>query len=150
MRILLGLLLAVLAAQPVLAQNPAAPDAENGRFTFHQIPEGMLRLDSRTGQVSICRARDAAWTCQAVPDERTALENEIARLQSENAALKRDLLARGAPLPGTGRNDAQAPREGFRMPTEADLDRMMSFFEKLWRRLVETMQNVQKDIEKKG
>ena len=37
---------------------------------------------------------------QPVPDERTALENEIARLQRENGALKKDMLARGLPLPG--------------------------------------------------
>ena len=60
----------------------------------------MLRLDTRTGAVSLCAKKDAGWACNAVPDERAALENEIARLQRENGALKKDMLARGLPLPG--------------------------------------------------
>jgi len=34
-----------------------------------------------------------------VPDERSALETEIARLQDENATLKKEPLARGLPVP---------------------------------------------------
>ena len=60
----------------------------------------MLRLDTRTGAVSICAKKETGWACNAVPDERQALENEIARLQGENGALKKDMLARGLPLPG--------------------------------------------------
>ena len=44
----------------------------------------MLRLDTRTGQVSLCAKQSAGWACNAVPDERNALENEITRLQREN------------------------------------------------------------------
>ena len=29
----------------------AAPDAENGRFTFNPVADGLLRLDTRSGQV---------------------------------------------------------------------------------------------------
>ena len=39
------------------------------------------------------------WSCKVVPDERAALESEIARLQRDNAALKKSLLARGIELP---------------------------------------------------
>ena len=46
------------------------------------------------------RQEESAWACTLVPDERAALENEIARLQRENGALKKDMLARGLPLPG--------------------------------------------------
>ena len=60
----------------------------------------MLRLDTRTGAVSLCAKQAAGWACNAVPDERAALENEIARLQRENGALKKDMLARNLPLPG--------------------------------------------------
>ena len=40
------------------------------------------------GQVSLCNRRPAGWLCQAVPDDRTALEAEIARLQSDNAVAQ--------------------------------------------------------------
>ena len=39
-------------------------------------------------------AAPAGWHCQPVPDERSALEAEIARLQGDNAALKKELLSR--------------------------------------------------------
>src|SRR5262245_17725447 len=42
------------------AQN-GAPDAENGRYTFNRVDDGYLRLDTRTGQVSICSRRAAGW-----------------------------------------------------------------------------------------
>ena len=32
----------------------------------------MLRLDTRTGQVSLCAKKDTGWACSAVPDERQA------------------------------------------------------------------------------
>ena len=40
--------LALLA--PMSHAQTALPDSENGRFTFHQVQDGVLRLDSRTGQ----------------------------------------------------------------------------------------------------
>ena len=53
------------------------------------------------GQVSLCNHKTLGWACETIPDERSALENEIARLQNGNAALKKELLARGLALPDT-------------------------------------------------
>jgi hypothetical protein len=138
------IVLAVLAAVAPAAQAQPAPDSENGRYTFSSLPDGMLRLDTRSGAVSLCAKKDTGWACNAVPDERAALENEIARLQRENGALKKDMLARGLPLPG---GVASAPSTGQRelnlkvpLPSDAEIDRVMSAFEKMWRRLVDMMQ----------
>src|SRR5215475_9757163 len=89
-----------LAALGAASAQPATPDSENGRYSFNPVADGVLRLDTRTGQVSQCSRSDAGWTCKTVPDERSSLETEIARLQGENATLKKDLLARGLPVPG--------------------------------------------------
>ena len=133
----------VFAALAPAARAQPAPDTENGRYTFSQVPDGMLRLDTRTGAVSICARKDAAWACNTVPDERQALENEIARLQRENGALKKDMLARGLPLPGGNATAPSAQRElnlKVPLPSDAEIDRVMSAFEKMWRRLVDMMQ----------
>src|SRR5262245_53010210 len=88
-------------AVPAFAQDKQdKTDQADGRFTLHRTDEGFLRLDGRSGQVSLCLKRSAGWECQAVPDERSALEGEIARLQADNAQLKRELLAHNLPLPG--------------------------------------------------
>src|SRR3954454_16742978 len=129
-----------LAALAPAAQAQPAPDTENGRYTFSQVPDGMLRLDTRSGAVSICARKDAGWACNTVPDERTALENEIARLQNENGALKKDMLARGLPLPGAVAGAPSAQRElnlKVPLPSDAEIDRVMSAFEKMWRRIQE-------------
>ena len=86
----------------------AKPAARSGdtRYTFNRVDDGYLRLDGRTGQVSICAQRPVGWACQAVPDERAALEAEIARLQGESAALKKELIARNLPLPGAVKPEA--------------------------------------------
>ena len=135
---------AVLAALAWPAQAQPAPDSDNGRYTFSQVPEGMLRLDTRTGAVSLCAKKETGWACNTVPDERQALENEVARLQRENGALKKDMLARGLPLPG---GVASAPSTNQRelnlkvpLPSDAEIDRVMSAFEKMWRRLQEMVQ----------
>ena len=76
---------------------------------------------------------------------------EIARLQSENATLKREMIAHAVPLPGGLRADpGSRPQVELRLPSEADVDRLMTFMERIWRRLIDMVQNVQKDIDKKG
>ena len=144
MIVLASVLVSVLALGGAQAQT-ATPDSENGRYSFSAVPDGMLRLDTRTGAVSLCAKQAAGWACNMVPDERTALENEIARLQRENGALKKDLLARNLPLPPgvSAPQSAQRERElqlKVPLPSDAEIDRMMTVFEKMWRRLVDMMQ----------
>jgi hypothetical protein len=147
------LALSLLAASAASAQE-AVPDSENGRYSFNQVPDGLLRLDSRTGHVSLCSKRAAGWACQVVPDERTALETEIGRLQSETATLKRELISRGIALPGGIQNPERPGAKNneltLKLPSDADLDRAMTFFEKVWRRLVDMVQNMQREMDKKS
>src|SRR3954454_14674839 len=93
-------------AAPAYAQN--GPDNEDGRYTFHRIEDGYLRFDGRSGQVSTCARKPTGWICQVVPDERNALESEIARLQGDNVALKRELLSHNLPLPSGTKAEPQA------------------------------------------
>src|SRR5271155_1738130 len=92
---------------PAIAQNAAAsdaaPDAADGRYLFEKPADGQangyVRLDTQTGAVALCSQKPVGWACEAAPEDRAALESEIARLQAENAALKKDILSRGLPLP---------------------------------------------------
>ena len=139
---LVPVLALLILAPSAQAQTP--PDSENGRYTFSQVPDGMLRLDTRTGAVSLCAKKDAGWACNTVPDERQALENEIARLQRENGELKKDMLARGLPLPGGVASAPSAQQRELNLkvplPSDAEIDRVMSAFEKMWRRIVDMVQ----------
>ena len=150
----------VMATSGGLVAAQSAPDGENGRYTMTPIPEGVLRLDTRTGTVSTCTKNGAGWACYAVPDERSALDAEIGRLQAEVEKLKGQIAA-GPTV--TGKVDEALPKsdslkkaepkvaEGDRrieipLPSDQDLDRAMSFLEKAWRRLIDMANRVQKDV----
>jgi hypothetical protein len=139
----------------------ALPDAENGRYALSPVPDGVLRLDTRTGAVSTCGNSGAGWACYAVPDERSALDAEIGRLQADNEKLKAELATRqptitdkiDEPLPKTDSLKKPEPRvaDGERkieipLPSDRDMDRMMSFLEQAWRRLVDMANRMQKDV----
>ena len=140
------------------------PDSENGRYTLSPAGDGaVIRLDTRTGTVSNCNNSGAGWACYAVPDERTAMDAEIGRLQAENEKLKARFASRDGtvegkidePLPKDAlpKSDKQGPpkvAEGERkieipLPSDQDMDRVMSFVERAWRRLVEMANRIQKD-----
>jgi hypothetical protein len=151
-----GILMAVIAAwalmlAPGASAQGSPPESEDGRYSFHRTDDGYLRLDVRTGQVALCTRRSFGWACQAVPDERNALEAEIARLQGENAALKKELLARNIPLPGAVRSEPPSPKQDsqIQLPSEADMKKVVDFIEKVWRRMVDIIVNFQRDVLKK-
>lgn len=141
-----------LSGAAAFAQNAPA-ESDDSRYTFNRADDGYLRLDGRSGQVSMCNRRASGWQCQLVPDERTALEAEITRLQSDNAALKKELLSRSLPLPNGMRPDQPAPKSQVQrpqLPDDAELNRVMAVMEKIWRRMVEMILSVQRDLQKRG
>jgi hypothetical protein len=137
------------------------PDPENGRYALSPVTDGVIRLDTRTGAVSTCSNTGTGWACYAVPDERDALDAEIGRLQADNEQLKAQLAAREPTV--SGKIDEAMPKtdplkkpepkvaEGERkieipLPSDRDMDRVMSFLEQAWRRLVEMANRMQKDV----
>jgi hypothetical protein len=143
------------------AAAQSIPDSENGRYALSPVADGVIRLDTRTGAVSTCSNTGMGWACYAVPDERAALDAEIGRLQADNEELKAELAAReptvtgkiDEPLPKTDSLKKAEPKvaDGERkieipLPSDRDMDRMMSFLEQAWRRLVEIANRMQKDV----
>ena len=148
--------LALSCAGLGFAAADSGPDAENGRYTLSQTADGFLRLDTRSGAVSTCSNNGNGWACYAVPDERKAMDDEVGRLQAENEKLKAQLAAREGT---SGKADEALPKpdkqgvpkaENERkieipLPSDADVDRVMSFLERAWRRLVDMANRMQKD-----
>lgn len=139
----------VTALVTASATHVRGAEPDDGLYRFVQVEGGYLRLDSRSGQVSLCSRRAAGWSCLAVPDDRTAYDGEIGRLQNENAALRKVLRERGLPLPGgtaAERPSTQGGDSRLGLPSDADIHRMMAAVEKAWRRLVEIIVGLQKDM----
>jgi hypothetical protein len=145
---------------------PAAAATEGGsaRYSFHRVGDSFIRLDTQTGQVSKCGWVAAGWSCQAAADERAALDSEIARLQHENAELKKSLLAQGVDLPSGPVAEAPnqaapvppapvpdpTPNKEPKGPSEVDVHRAIAFVKHVWQRLVDLMVDLQRDIQRRS
>ena len=133
---------------PALADD-AMPSSEGGRYSFSKVDAGFLRLDTQTGAVSVCSQRTVGWACQAVPEDRAVLENEIARLRSENVTLKKEILAHGLPLPAGAMPEAPGTGDGsvtLRLPDNAEIDHAMALVGRLWQRFVEAIARAEKQV----
>jgi hypothetical protein len=148
-------------APAAAAQDQAAPP-DDSRYSFHRKGDGFVRLDSRTGQVAHCGWGQGGWSCKTVPDERAALEGEIGRLQRDNAELKKSLLSRGLDLPGGIMAEAPVAAAPVppgsipdpsakepKGPSDADLDRAFTFAKNVWRRLLDMMVDLQRDMQQR-
>lgn len=124
-------------AQPSDALR-VTPDVENGRYSMSPVPDGVMRLDTRSGQMSLCRKRSDVWVCESVADDRAAYEKEIGRLQQKITGLEAE-LGRGANKDGD-----------LKLPNEAELDRVMKFFENVFRRFIGMIEGLQREKQQKG
>jgi hypothetical protein len=139
---------ALVVTSPALAEDTTPGNGE-GRYSFNKVADGFLRLDTQTGEVSLCSRRTVGWACLAAPEDRVVLENEITRLRSENAALKKDILSRGLQLPPGTMPEPPVVQNGdhtLRLPSDIDLNRLMTFVGRVWHRLVEAIARAQNQI----
>ena len=84
------------ASAPVQEQAPPAPRKNSAtasppsRYSFQRVDDGFLRLDNASGHIAFCSPHTVGWDCQAVPEDRAALEKEIARQTTEIQRLQQD------------------------------------------------------------
>lgn len=112
------------AATPLFAAGllvcsvlPAAAE-EAGRYTMQPIEDGFLRLDTRTGAVSVCAGEGKDWSCTPASDERSELEEENARLRADNAVLREQVEELGAKPRVTTPEDVDAAMDAFETVAE--------------------------------
>jgi len=148
---------AVIAALCLTAPTIAdevTPDTAGGRYVFRKQADGFVRLDTQTGELALCSQKPVGWVCEAAPEDRAALENVIARLQVENAALKKDILARDLPLPpgvmpeqpAAQSSEIQNGKTTLHLPSDADIDRVVTFAGHVWQRFVDAVERAQKQV----
>lgn len=133
-------ILACLASLCLCSIEARAQD-EPGRYTLKTIENGFVRLDTKTGAVSTCRKQDGNIICRAAADDRAALQEEIDRLQTANDELRAKMAKR---------NDATAKKKSARkkadLPDDEEVDRIMSFFEKLMKRFFKFAQTMRETL----
>ncbi|PPJ48748.1 hypothetical protein C0075_20700 [Rhizobium sp. KAs_5_22] len=95
----LFLMIATGLAAPALAE-----DTDVARFALEKTDGGFVRLDRKTGALTLCQENDGTLTCRMAADERAAYEEDLARLEKRVEALEKSLstgrpLANAEPLP---------------------------------------------------
>ena len=133
----LALFIFIFAPPAATQTAPAGDSRDTRRFTFTPADGGFMRLDTKTGNISMCARNGASFVCRAVQDDRQAMDGEIERLARENVSLKArmaDLEKRQqSPLP----QFATAPRS--LLPGAGEIDRAFNGIEKLARGFLDVM-----------
>jgi hypothetical protein len=132
MRTIPVLILMLVAASGLHAQTSdilAPPATENGRYTMTPTTNGFLRLDTRTGSVSLCTVNGGSAECRAAADDRAALTGEIERLAKRNAELETR----------AGRDTSR------RLPNDSEAQRAMDLAEQFMRRMMRIMRDEPKN-----
>jgi cell division protein FtsB len=147
-----GVTLALCCVGSSAPAQVSPPDAGPSRYSFNRVDNGFLRLDNQSGQVAYCGPHAVGWACEVVPEDRAALEKEIARLQDEVTSLRREVANLREPSPprppaelappADNRDDTARLRE--------DMERARAALEHAWRGLVDMIITFQKDMMRKG
>lgn len=136
----------VLALVTILSSPVLAVEGAPGRYSMSATDDGMLRLDTQTGAVSLCTGKAGRWVCRSVADDRLALENEIDRLSEENRRLKDELAQRRSDQPPGIKPQPEAP--GSWVPSDKHAEEFMTFFEKMMKRFKQIAESTQDDAPK--
>jgi hypothetical protein len=124
----------LVATVQAFAEEPAS-----NRYTMEKTDNGFVRLDTRTGEMSICTEQAGQLVCRLAADERRAFEDTLSELSArvENLESRLDTLA----LP----EDSM----GTEIPDEEELDRALGAMEKMMRRFFGMVEELQKDFDGK-
>jgi hypothetical protein len=104
----------------LLPQTASAQEAETGRFQLERSGSGLVRLDTRTGALTLCEDKDGNLICRMAADERAAYEEQLDRLEKRVAALEQKM-------------SSALSAEGKGLPSDAEVDRSIGIMERFMR-----------------
>ncbi len=125
---------AMLLALPAGAQ-------ESGRYSLERGEDGFVRLDTMTGEMSLCRETGDGLSCDTARDDAAELRRERDRLHDENRELAReneqlrDELARYDDFSTEG------------LPSEEEIEEVATWFERVLVIMARTMRNAEEQID---
>ena len=126
--------IAVISPLLFMSLLAGASAAEPDRYRLEKTPNGYVRMDTRTGEMSICQEKWGELVCRMAADERTAVHDEMERLQTELKALD-DQLATVKALEDrvTKLENSVTAKIEQSLPTEEDFNKTMSYMERFFR-----------------
>lgn len=137
------------AALFLAAGHAGATGERPGRYTMSPADGGgFVRLDTETGQMSLCQRRDADWSCREMTEPVRGLDQEVDRLRAENQRLKAEIrqmedIMLGDKRAGSESKDRRTPE--FKLPTEQDVDTAMTYVQRMLKKFREKMKEIETD-----
>jgi hypothetical protein len=114
--------LAAATALFALAATAGAA-AQDERYAIERSEDGYVRMDTRTGQMSICSEQSGQLVCRLAVDDREALQDDLEALQARLTAVENRLSAlEGVPAAG--------------LPSEDEFEQSLSYMERFFRRFM--------------
>lgn len=113
----------------------SAYSEETDHFRLEKSADGYVRMDTRTGAMSICEERSGQLVCKMAADERAAYQDEIDRLDNSVKALD----ARVAKL-----ENSLSARLESQLPSQEDFNKTMGYMQQFFR----TFKDIVKDMDK--
>lgn len=101
-----------------------------GRYRMEKTEAGMVRLDTVSGEISLCREQEGQIVCRMAADERAAFEKELDLLTKRVEALEK-----GAASSLTAAKPS--------LPSDEEIDRTMSIMEKMMQRFMGIVKNLE-------
>jgi hypothetical protein len=127
-------LVTALALLPLLGLGAFAADGE--RYTLEKSASGYVRMDTQTGEMSICEERSGQLVCKLAADERSAYGSDVERLQADLEALETRVQAL--------ENSLTAKFEKS-LPTEEEFEKTMSYMERFFRSFIGIVKDLDKE-----
>lgn len=127
----------------------AAEALDSDRYTMSPVDGGFVRLDKKTGAMSLCGKSNDTWTCEAMKDNSQELREQLDALRAENADLKdeirrmEEVFGLNGKRDGEGRPGPQAnqPPGEFNLPSEQDVDKAIDYLEGMIRKFRERFED---------
>jgi len=114
----------------------AAQAQDDSRYRLEKSGEGFVRMDTRTGQMSICESLSGQLVCKPAADERDAYSGQVEELEKRIEALEGRLAAiEKSPPSGVGN-----------LPSEQEFEQTLGFMEKFFRRFMDVIRDFDRDL----
>lgn len=137
---LIALIGALIGPMALLA-TAGANAADSERYRLEKTEQGYVRMDTQTGEMSICEERAGQLICKLATDARTAFEDELGRLQDVVAKLEARI----------GRLEAALPaRSPSALPSEEEFEQTLGYMERFLRRFLGIAKEMNEDDKTPG
>ena len=114
-----ALLMAASLAVPAFG---AAHAQDSGRYRLEKTENGFVRMDTDTGQMSLCEQNGDKLVCRLAHDDRAAYANRLDHMQAELDALEGRVKALEA-----------TAHPASSLPSDAEVDRTLGIMDKFFR-----------------